>query len=348
MLPPTPTSTEPPKDFYIAGFTLINAATDTAIGPLVDGTVIDLAAIGTDQLSIRAEVVPQVVGSVVFDYDDIIGYQVKNTMPYTIAGNTGQDYHPWTPTLGTHMLRAAPYGEPDGTGRVGQAVTINFTVIDRPRMTPTSSLTPTSTETPPDTVVVVGDLTQSPVYPLVEWPHEAANTAYYLYVSPPAGDPLWDEIYTPDLICTENVCRVVMTVEARWGWLNGTYEVWLGTQRDGQWFWPSTPVTFTVAVPLATPPSEISVEAGVEMLDLRWTSDANTYYVEVWIGNDDWMHQAWYSIGDCDAGRCALTLDVILPSGLYGVWMRAWGPGGIQSGATEGWVQGPDLVISGG
>ena len=90
----------------VVSFTLINAVTDLPVAgfdPIPNGASIDLVAIGTNQLSIRANTNPAVVGSVVFN---MVGFnggsdhgKTENVSPYALFGDTagGTDYRPWSP-----------------------------------------------------------------------------------------------------------------------------------------------------------------------------------------------------------------------------------------------------------
>lgn len=84
------------------------------------------------KLSIRANTLPNRVGSVVFELDGK-KVQTESSYPYAIAdgpsGNSPQ-YNPWTPSLGTHTLKATPYSKAKGIGRQGQPFTVTFTVIE--------------------------------------------------------------------------------------------------------------------------------------------------------------------------------------------------------------------------
>jgi hypothetical protein len=124
---------------------LINADTDLDIGPLADGATLDLAALPTRNLSVRAEVSGS-AGSVVFALD---GKNVRseNAAPYTIAGDSNGDYSPWTPPTGQHTLGATPYSSSSGGGTAGIALSVNLTIIDGgTTSTATSTPTPTNTD----------------------------------------------------------------------------------------------------------------------------------------------------------------------------------------------------------
>jgi hypothetical protein len=101
-------------------FTLINADTMQPIQPLNDNDTIDLMALGTSNLTIRANTVPGIVGNVIFDLNSILAVQTDDTAPY--------DFTNWTPAVGSYTLTATPYSEACGTA--GTALTINFTIVD--------------------------------------------------------------------------------------------------------------------------------------------------------------------------------------------------------------------------
>ena len=115
----------------IQSFTLVNADTDTDISELLDGQTLNLAALPTANLSVRANPGTAPVGSVRFAYDGNANFQTENVAPYALQGDTNGDYDAWTPTLGTHTLTATPYAASNAGGAVGSALTVVFTVIDQ-------------------------------------------------------------------------------------------------------------------------------------------------------------------------------------------------------------------------
>ena len=117
---------EPPKpqEAAVLAFTLINADTDRPIGPLADGATLDLAALPTRNLSVRADPSPGFTGAVRFVLDGKT-VQTERTPPYALAGDTGGNYSAWTPAPGRHKLTATPTGP---GGRQGKALTVAFTV----------------------------------------------------------------------------------------------------------------------------------------------------------------------------------------------------------------------------
>jgi hypothetical protein len=121
-----------PQTATVSSFTLINADRDEAIGEIKDGDVINLAALPTMHLNIRANTGPARVGSLLFN---LRGQQtrnhVENGAPYALFGNDEQDYFPWTPELetGDYALTATPYSTSAARGEKGTPRTIHFRVI---------------------------------------------------------------------------------------------------------------------------------------------------------------------------------------------------------------------------
>jgi hypothetical protein len=117
----------------VVSFTLINAEANQPLagyGPLPNGTTLDLSALPTRQLNIRADTSPATVGSVRFALDGSANFRTESSAPYALAGDTGGDYASWTPTLGPHTLKATPYSGGGATGTAGTALTITFEVTD--------------------------------------------------------------------------------------------------------------------------------------------------------------------------------------------------------------------------
>jgi hypothetical protein len=113
------------------GFTLIDADSDQDLRALVNNTVIDLATLPSRKLNVRVDFPdPSSVKSVVFGLNDQPGFKVENIAPYSLGGNTGDDYDPITLPVGTHTLTATPYSLRGGKGVAGKPVTVTFEVKD--------------------------------------------------------------------------------------------------------------------------------------------------------------------------------------------------------------------------
>ncbi|MBN2535670.1 MAG: dockerin type I repeat-containing protein [Spirochaetales bacterium] len=117
----------------VKSFTLINADTDFPVpgyDPLPDNAHINLAALPTRNLNIRANTNPWLVGSVRFGYDDNSNYHVENGWPYSCADDADHNYYAWTPVAGTHTITATPYTDYGAEGTAGRSLSLTFTVID--------------------------------------------------------------------------------------------------------------------------------------------------------------------------------------------------------------------------
>ncbi|QLG46726.1 Ig-like domain-containing protein [Costertonia aggregata] len=130
----------------ITSFTLINADTDEEIGPLLEGDVIDLADFPSNSFSILASIGEAPVKSVVFDFNDTEGFKTENIAPYTLNGDLNGDFRSVSFPLGNNTVKATPFSESNGEGEVGNALTINFEVVDT-RASEITSLTLINAET---------------------------------------------------------------------------------------------------------------------------------------------------------------------------------------------------------
>ena len=119
---------DPASSSQVVSLTLVNAATDQDIRPLVNGDVVNLAVTGTS-LNIRANVSGS-VGSVRFGLDGNTNFRTESTAPYALAGDSSGNYEAWTPALGSHSLTATPYSASGATGTVGIPLSIDFTVTN--------------------------------------------------------------------------------------------------------------------------------------------------------------------------------------------------------------------------
>jgi hypothetical protein len=117
----------------VTSLTLINANTNqpiAAFDPLEDGAVLDLSTLPTRDLNIRANTSPATVGSVRFEFDGDVNFQIENVSPYALRGDTGGDYNAWTPGVGSHTVTATPYSGSGASGTAGASLTTEFTVTD--------------------------------------------------------------------------------------------------------------------------------------------------------------------------------------------------------------------------
>ncbi|MDP5170897.1 MAG: T9SS type A sorting domain-containing protein, partial [Bacteroidia bacterium] len=123
------------NDDCVTGFTLINADTDTDIGPIQDGDVIDLKVLGTNDLTLRAEVLGNDIESVRFWFNGNSNHRTENESPYAFNGDNGNgDFYPYQFVPGTYTVRATPYSMNNAQGDQGTPAMITFTVISTPDM----------------------------------------------------------------------------------------------------------------------------------------------------------------------------------------------------------------------
>jgi uncharacterized repeat protein (TIGR02543 family) len=117
----------------VSTFTLVNADTDQDIQLLADGATLNLSALPTRNINVRANTNPATVGSVVFDLTGVQSrYHIESVAPYALFSDSGGDYAPWTPVVGSYTLQATPYDVAGGGGVAGTVLIVNFTVVDAP------------------------------------------------------------------------------------------------------------------------------------------------------------------------------------------------------------------------
>jgi hypothetical protein len=121
----------PSDDLVVTGFMLINADTNEEIMPINDGDIINLLALPTKNLNIRAITDPGHVGSVAFTKHGTQGYRrVENVAPYAFAGDDAGDYTSWTPRLAHYSITATPYSENFASGIRGMSLRVSFQVTE--------------------------------------------------------------------------------------------------------------------------------------------------------------------------------------------------------------------------
>jgi len=136
----------------VSSLTLIDADTDQPIAgfdPLNSGATLNLGTMPTRNWNLRANTQPGTVGSVRFGYDGNAAYRTESAAPYALEGDSGGNYNPWTPSVGSHSTTGTPYDSAGGAGAAGTPLTITFTVIDDPTTPSTNGTTPPPTPQPP-------------------------------------------------------------------------------------------------------------------------------------------------------------------------------------------------------
>jgi hypothetical protein len=113
----------------VQSFTLINADSNQPMGPLVDGQLITLADLPTQNLNVRADTTGS-VGSVVFDLNGQNRFRIENSPPFALFGDRRGDYFPWVPELITYVVTASAFTADDGGGSFINSKQISFTFVD--------------------------------------------------------------------------------------------------------------------------------------------------------------------------------------------------------------------------
>ena len=127
------TKITPPPITYITNFWLVNADTNEEIRRLYRYDAIRYSEVGTKNIAIKILTSPGTVGSVVSRYNS--GTPVtENAPPYAYPGNSfsgsSPNYHPFSPSAGTHRLESTPYSGANGTGVKGRTKVLFFTIVD--------------------------------------------------------------------------------------------------------------------------------------------------------------------------------------------------------------------------
>jgi hypothetical protein len=121
------------------GFTLVDTAITGIVNgspvpgfdPMAEGTTVNLALVGS-ALSIRANTIPAIVGSVAFALDATYTH-TENAAPYFLCsdnGDGGISSCATVLTVGKHSLSATPFSGTGLTGDAGAPILLDFTIVD--------------------------------------------------------------------------------------------------------------------------------------------------------------------------------------------------------------------------
>ncbi|SNR16278.1 Ig-like domain-containing protein [Tenacibaculum jejuense] len=116
----------------IVSFMLIDATTNTEVGIINDGDIIDLNDYnGFNNFSIIANQGTLDIASVVFDFNEETAFNTENRAPFSLKGDfNGTNFRGVAFNLGTNTVSATPFEEKNGDGDSGIPLTINFEIID--------------------------------------------------------------------------------------------------------------------------------------------------------------------------------------------------------------------------
>ena len=136
-IPPPPEEVRPVVRRAPAGgiavtrMVLVHAPKAEDLMVLEDGMTIQLSALPTRELNVRAETSPEKVGSVVLE---LAGRkpqrQVEDIAPYTLFTDHDGQYVAGEFKVGEHTLTVTPYSKAKGQGRAGRALKIRFRVVE--------------------------------------------------------------------------------------------------------------------------------------------------------------------------------------------------------------------------
>jgi|GEM_PF-381724 len=116
------------NSIQVVSFTLIDATTGEEIRELENGETIVLSTLPSQFINIRANTIPEQVGSVQFSLNQNSNFHLENSVPYAMAGDIGDAYNAWAPTVGDHTLVARPFTDFNATGAQGISLEVSFTV----------------------------------------------------------------------------------------------------------------------------------------------------------------------------------------------------------------------------
>jgi hypothetical protein len=121
------TLTPQPAGPTVTGFSLIDANVDQVLGDLEEGAIIQLEP--GDNLSVRANTDPAMVGSVIFNLNGQ-NVQTENVTPYALAGDSNGDYAGFPFSEGDYVLTATPFSDSNGSGTEGASLTVSFSIVE--------------------------------------------------------------------------------------------------------------------------------------------------------------------------------------------------------------------------
>jgi hypothetical protein len=111
--------------------TVVDGSPVAGFDPIAPGAKFNLEQVGT-ALSIRANTVPALVGSVAFALDATYTH-TENTAPYFLCSDNGAGVITSCAsvlTVGSHTLTATPYSAASLGGDAGAPFTVSFTIVD--------------------------------------------------------------------------------------------------------------------------------------------------------------------------------------------------------------------------
>lgn len=127
-----PTTTPPPAvpaGPPVTRLMLIDANGKRVLGELTDGMRVDLAALGTNKISVQARTGLPMAQSVRFGLDGKSNYRTENISPFALGGDFAGRYFPVPLAAGAHTVSATAYTGSNATGAAGAKKTVRFTLV---------------------------------------------------------------------------------------------------------------------------------------------------------------------------------------------------------------------------
>lgn len=162
-----------------------------------------------------------------------------------------------------------------------------------------------------------------------------------------------------ELLCLDTHCLISPDINPQ----NGRYEVYVqawgpgGLSTGGIQGWAG-PVIFEIDLlraGVALPLTATHTASGSPTF--TWEAAPNATWYQLWVGTDapDYIteHLQWYAARDlgCEGmAVCSVTPpDLMLDNHITYTWfLKAWGPGGMSLGGTDGWVAGDPFTVNAG
>jgi hypothetical protein len=118
---------KPPGDGSIDNVALYDISSMAPVLSIADGTTIDLGSLPNRNLTILAQLRGH-PGSVRFEVDGLPATRVENQAPFTLAGRDLNRLRPWGLSMGEHTVRITAFTGVDGTGSIGDSLTVHFRI----------------------------------------------------------------------------------------------------------------------------------------------------------------------------------------------------------------------------
>ncbi|MEE4241703.1 MAG: DUF5060 domain-containing protein [Desulfopila sp.] len=136
----------------VVGFTLINADSNAEIGLIREGDIINLSTLPSENINIRVNTSPAVVGRVEISLQGAtVVARTEQAAPYALWGDNDGNYSAGKLNPGSHILNAIPYEN----NSAGVALQISFSVVDTALTMPRADAGKDRFLFPPDDQVVL-------------------------------------------------------------------------------------------------------------------------------------------------------------------------------------------------